>query len=393
MSTVKGIYIGSWFQRTTLHLSEVYDFLTDGASPLNLDRSTLQKLRADLRIASVEDIHDDFEYIQVFTKDNISLRMYEDGLILLGYTATNLIKKDIALLAEYYENALSASLKYIFSLGAPIPKELANIKTVYPYFVVLEDASEKEIEQLLKEFGQTKHFEVKKKTFEIYRGDTLYIINAKGIDLDAIEQFIGEQIFIREFKSQMHRYLNLHRVIWENIAAVKERGTIRGKEIGEFKEKIEGYQKTISMIDTRISQMGTYIHTRGAIVRGSAQMEPFASVMQFKHETLNDTLSYVKDIWQMTKTYVDSALTVFGDLQAKATNSSIQNLTVVTSMGVGATLLGLFSNTELPTFKLAGLFYFALLAFVGWLVSRLMKFFAMRRVYVIKDSKADKDIH
>ncbi|MCF7815846.1 MAG: hypothetical protein K9M10_03725 [Candidatus Pacebacteria bacterium] len=395
MLDVKRIYIGSWFQRTTLHLSEIYDFMTSGESPLNLDKQKLKSLKDNLRLVSVEDIHSDFEYIHAMTEDGISLKIFEDGLILIGHDSEdskNGIKETISLLTEYYEKALSEGLSYVFSLGAPIPKELANIKTVYPYFIVLEKASVKDIDGLIKEFGQTKHFEVKKPTFEIHRGDTLYIINTKGEKMETIEQFIGEQIFIREFKSQMHRYLNLHRVIWENIAEVKERGKIQGKEISGFKEKIEGYQKTINMIDTRINQMGAYINTRGAIVRNNPKMEKFIGVMQFKHETLNDTLGYVKEIWRMTKTYVDSALSVFGDLQAKATNSSIQNLTVVTSMGVGATLLGLFSKTELPQFKLVGLFYFALLAFIGWTVNRVMRNISLNKEYTIKDIKADRDI-
>jgi len=46
---------------------------------------------------------------------------------------------DIDALAEYYEKKLSPAISYLFSLGAPIPKELANIETVYPYFIVLNN--------------------------------------------------------------------------------------------------------------------------------------------------------------------------------------------------------------------------------------------------------------
>jgi hypothetical protein len=388
----KRIYIGSWFQRTTLHLSEIYDFLVTAESPLALDKEKLKKLRDNLHITSVEDVRQNLESLLVTTKSGITVKIYEDGLITLSRDPEGSIKDDIELLTSFYENELSDGLKYIFSLGAPIPKELANIKTVYPYFVVLENASDGDIDGLLSEFDQEKHFEIKKETFQIVRGDKLYIINSLSEPLETIEKLIEEQIFIREFKGQMHRYLNLHRIIWENIAQVKERGSIKGTEIKAFKSKIESYEKSINMIGTRINQMGVYISTRGSVMKSNPEMEKFAEVLQFKHETLKNTLSYVKEIWGMTKTYVSSAVSVFSDLQSKATNNSIKNLTVVTSMGVGATLLGLFSKTELPSFSITGVMYFVILAFIGWAVNKIMNKIYLNKDYSIKNVKADKDI-
>ena len=226
----------------------------------------------------------------------------------------------------------------------------------------------------------------------MYRGNLLYIVNLKGESLGNVEKFIEETIFIREFKGQMHRYLNLHRIIWENIAKVKERGSIRGKDVGEFKNKIESYEKSINMIDTRINQMGAYIKTRGAIVKSNPDMEKFSDVLEFKYETLNNTLSYVKEIWKMTKTYVGSAVSVFSDLQAKATNNSIKNLTVVTSMGVGGTLLGLFGQDKLPDVTTTGVYYFLILAAIGYAVNKIMNKIYLHKEYSIKNVKADKNI-
>ena len=388
----KKIFIGSWFQRTTLHLSEIYDFLTIADSPLNLDSNKLAELRDNLELENVYDIHDDFEYISAEVKNGISFKIYEDGLIVLSSDPSDDIKKDIDQITSYYEDKLSVGLKYIFSLGAPIPKELANIKTVYPYFIIFDKAEEKEIHDLLADFGQDKHFEIKKKTFSVYRGETLYIINTHGESLETIEKFIGEQIFIREFKAQMHRYLNLHRTIWENIAKVKEAGSIKGKDIKELKAKIEAYQKSISMIDTRINQMGAYIETRNSIVKNDPEMEKFIDVLQFKYESLNSTLTYIKEIWQMTNRYVESAVTIFSGLKSKATVSSLKNLTVVTSMGVGATLIGLLSKNELPEITTAGAVYFAIVALIGYLVNKLTKIYYENKEYKIKNIKADTDI-
>ncbi len=48
---------------------------------------------------------------------------------------------DIERVKEYYETKLSPALNYIFSLGAPVPKELAGIKNVFPYFVICDNST------------------------------------------------------------------------------------------------------------------------------------------------------------------------------------------------------------------------------------------------------------
>ena len=388
---IQKIYIGGWFQRTTLHLSEIYDFLKKAESPPGFNKKKLKDLRDALVLDTITFNVEDLEYIKVTTTSNIDISIYEDGLIVLSKKHDDDIPQDIEALTTYYETLLSPALSYIFSLGAPIPKELASIKTIYPYFIVLDRAEKHEIENLLQSFKQDKYFEIKKETFEIYRGNKLYVINNISEQLSDIEFFINEQIFFREFKGQLHRYLNLHRIIWEKIAAVKERGEIKGKNIGAFKNKIESYNKTINLIEARINQMGIYIGTRERVVKKNESLARFADVVQFKYQTLGNTLSYVKDIWNMTKNYVNSALTLFSAIQAKSTESSVKNLTVITSMGVGATLLGLFSKKP-PEFTMFGAIYFFVLALIGFTTNKIMKTIYKNKMYKISDIKAAKDI-
>ena len=51
---ISKIYIGGWFQRTTLQLSEIYDFVREGTSELALDKKKLVKLHNDLNMKEVE---------------------------------------------------------------------------------------------------------------------------------------------------------------------------------------------------------------------------------------------------------------------------------------------------------------------------------------------------
>lgn len=391
MVKAEKIYIGGWFQRTTLHLSEIYDFLKEAESPLELDKNKLKDLRGNIDINILEMKLGRFDYIFLKSNSGIEIKIYEDGLIILSKDNTSAIEEDIRSLTEYYEQKLSPGISYIFSLGAPIPKELANIKIIYPYFIVLNKSSKQDVDDVLNQFKQEKYFELRKKEFEIYRGDKLYIINNISEKLSSIEYFIEEQVFIREFKTQLHRYLNLHRIIWERIAEVKERGEIKGSDIKQFKNKIEGYGKTINLIEARINQMDTYIKTRESIAKNNPNLKEFIDVLNFKHETLYDTLEYIKDIWGMTKNYVNSAMELFTSIQAASTESSVKNLTVITSMGVGATLMGLFSQ-KLPEFKISGMIYFLILVFVGYAANKIMRTIAMRKMYKIRSVEIIKDI-
>jgi hypothetical protein len=326
------------------------------------------------------------------TSTNIKIKLFEDGLItlhLVGFYGE--IQEGISTLTNYYEAVLSPAVSYLFSLGAPVPKELANIKTIYPYFVVTEKASEVECLDLLVHFEQKLRFDIKEPGFEIYRGDKLFIINNISEDLSSIERFIEEQVFIREFKGQLHRYLNLHRSIWEKIAAVKEKGEIRGRDVKEFYTKIESYSKTINLIDARIEQMDSYLSTRKAMVKDDEKLADFVVALEFKHETLANTLKYIKGIWRMTKNYVDSADKLFASIQSKATEASVKNLTIITSMGVGATLIGLFSQ-KAPQFTVFGLGYFIVLVAVGYSADKIMKWYAKRNSYEIRDIETAKDI-
>ncbi len=391
---IKRVYIGGWFQRTTLHLSEIYDFLRDGYSSLELDKNKLKELQKNLDIESTELKVDSLEHIEMVSKNGISLKIHEDGLIVLrrDYGTGDDVAADIKILTEYYEKKLSPAFSYLFSLGAPVPKELANIKTVYPYFVVVEDAAKEEISGLLEKFQEKKYFEVIGGRFDLFRGDKFYVINMKEEDVGHSERFIEEQIFLREFKGQLHRYLNLHRIIWERIAQIKERGTIRGGEVGGFRDKAQGYAKTINLIEARINQMGTYLHTRERIVKSDENLKSFLGLLEYRYETLGDTLAYLQQLWTMTKNYVNFSLDLFKSLQDQATQNSIKNLTVVTSIGVGGTLLALLLKTDVPHVTAIGVAYLLGMLLFAYGSDKLIKWFYIRKSYEVSDIDYDKNI-
>lgn len=300
--------------------------------------------------------------------------------------------EDIAKVQDYYENRLSPAINYLFSLGAPVPKELAGIQNVYPYFVVCNKASEVDMKKLFDRTAENqKYFEFRNPKYDVIRGDKYYFINNKTRSNDEIERYIEEQIFIREFKGALHRYLNIHRIIWEKIDEVKEHASVRGKDIIRFTTKLEGYAKTINLIDGRIKQMGTYLPTREKIAKSDADLMEFLSISGYRYETLHDTLEYIKYLWDMTQNYVNSALEQFESLKADVTSKSVDSLTIVTSMSAGAALLGLFTEAE-PEFTTFGFVYFFILALLGWGSQKLLSYLSNKRRYDVTDVDFEKNI-
>ena len=390
---VDGIYIGGWFQRTMLQLSEIYDFLRDCKSELKLDKEKLVELRNNLNIGSIDYSVSGVEYIILTTGDNITVKIFEDGLVVLNSKEAkyDTLLSDVKKLENYYENKLSPAFSYLFSLGAPVPKELANIETVYPYFIVLDKANEEEIKELLLKSDKQKYFNFDNKKYEVVRGDKFYYINNKSQNLENIERYIEEQIFMREFKGQLHRYLNIHRIIWEKIDDVKANTKVKGSDIVKFSTKLEAYAKTINLIDGRIKQMSTYLPTREKIAKSDEELEEFLKISGYRYETLRDTLAYIQYLWGMTQNYVQAAQRQFEGIKSDVTSKSVSSLTIVTSMSAGAAILGLFQNSK-PEFTMFGVLYFFILAVIGWSSNKILKAISSKQKYNVTDIEYEKDI-
>ena len=300
---ISNVYVGGWFQRTMLQLSEIYDFLRDGKSQLKLKKEKLIEFQKSLEIGKIDYGVSGEEYIQFTTALGINVKIFEDGLIILNNknVSEDTLNADINKVTDYYEKKLSPAFNYLFSLGAPVPKELANIETIYPYFIVCDNATKDEIQELLTRTEKQKYFEFQNDKYTVLRGDKYYFINNLKQSDENIERYIEEQIFIREFKGQLHRYLNIHRIIWEKIDEVKENANVKGSEIVKFTTKLEGYAKTINLIDGRINQMGTYISTREKIAKSDKELAEFLQISGYRYETLRDTLDYIKYLFICSK--------------------------------------------------------------------------------------------
>lgn len=390
---ISNVYIGGWFQRTMLQLSEIYDFLRDNKTELKLDKKKLDEHRKGLSLGSIEYDVAGEEYIYFTTGVGINVKIFEDGLIILNNknVSEETLISDIDKVQDYYENKLSVAFNYLFSLGAPVPKELAGVKNIYPYFIVCDNSSKEDIHELLLKTEKQKYFEFQNKKYDVLRGDKYYFINNKTESNDKIERYIEEQVFIREFKGQLHRYLNIHRIIWEKIDEVKENAEVKGADIVKFTTKLEGYSKTINLIDGRIKQMSTYLPTREKIAKSDKELSEFLEISGYRYETLKDTLQYIQHLWGMTQNYVSAAQKQFSSLKSDVTSKSVNSLTIVTSMSAGAAILGLFQKSK-PEFTIFGVIYFFILAIIGWGSQKLLNFISNKQKYDVTDVEFEKNI-
>lgn len=343
-----------------------------------------------LSLKKVTRVYEPLEYILAETNKNINYRIYEDGLIVLEKDYVS-ITEDFESIRDYYENKLSIGLSLIFSKGAPVPKELANIKTVLPYIITVVDANKENVEKIFKEQSQDIYSVLSTKNVEVYRSSGIILINNLK-DEGLLRQIIESEIFFREFKSQLHRYLEIHRTLWEKIRLIKENGQIKGTDIDLLRNELSAYQKTINLIDARINQMPSYIKTRQKITDIEKIDTHLHPLFQLKFETLLDTHEYIKHLWTMTKNYLASTIEIFSELQTKSTKNSISSLQLITTIGVVAGILGYLGRDTLPSFTTQGLMYFMVLLLMTWAINTLVSIFFKNKKYSIGEKDLEKNI-
>lgn len=372
---------GGWYQRTTLHLSEIYHFFKLGKSKLALAEDRLRPLHKRLDLSTVVRKADLLEYVEAQSND-ITIKYYEDGLYLFE-TKSSQINEASEKLKRYHQEAFLPAVDYIFSLGAPTPRELASIKVTHP--VVVRYTSKAHAKYLFdpERYGEI-YSKISSPKITVHKTPShIFVVTSKK-DVDIAQSLIASQIFFREFKDHLERYLDIHRNIWEEIAEIKERKSIRGYQITKLRSKLDGYQKTISLIANRINQMKSYIATRASIAKQKEVDKYLSTIFQYKFETLADTHAYIKELWTMTADYVQNAIDRLKEVEVKTTDTTIRSIQVIATIGVIAGILGYLTKDELPKITTTGLLYFAALLVITWLVNLIISFAFKNTRYKIK---------
>jgi hypothetical protein len=197
-SEVTKVFFGGWYQRTTLHLSEVYDFLANAKSDLALSKEKLRIFHENLGIVSITREAGYLEFVQAVTKEGIEIKYYEDGLYVFGMVSSD-IEGTRLILDNFYEKRFAPDMAYIFSLGAPTPKELANIQTIHPIAVGVIDNKPETYEVDESVFGNV-YSSVGSDDLVVKKTGRYIFLIAKQKEKESLEGLIEMQVFFREFK-------------------------------------------------------------------------------------------------------------------------------------------------------------------------------------------------
>ncbi|MFH1585840.1 MAG: hypothetical protein ABIB79_03670 [archaeon] len=383
------VIFGGWYQRTTLHLTEVYELLANGRSRLKLNKAKLRSLRNRLDLKTVERQFGKFEMVYAVTKSGIEISYYEDGLYVLEMNSLN-IEKTAAEIRNYFNERFSPAINYIFSLGAPVPKILSNIKDDHPIIVGKVDRYHRTF-RVDKKYGRV-YSEYKSKDTSVYKTEKYIFVVTSNSKEKMLDQLIGTQIFFREFKDQLHKYLNIHRRVWEEIRDIKEMEEIKGSEIAFYRNKLDRYEVTIDLIRNRINQMSTYAHTRSNLAKESSFEDNLRTLFQYRFEDLFNTLNYIKEIWGMTHEYVKTAISVLNEIGDEAGRGGIRSIQILASIGVVTGIIGYLSRDALPTVSWFGAGYLIALGVIGLLVDQFLKLKAKNKKYNLNFVEREREI-
>ncbi|MBI3623968.1 hypothetical protein HY212_07870 [Candidatus Pacearchaeota archaeon] len=389
MGDKKNIYFGGWYQRTTLHLTEIFEFLSKGISRLDLSKKELERLHKLLDLKYVTREIGNLEYVKVETKSGIEIRYYEDGLYILEVISDE-IESAEQKMKDYFDACFSPAINYIFSLGAPIPKVLSGLQENHQVVIIFYDDSPNTF-KIGKKYGEL-YSETHSKDFSVYKTEDYIFLIAKRGQKSDVKKLVEMQIFFREFKDQLHKYLNIHRKIWEEIAAIKEKKYVDGKEVVDYRNKLEGYKKTIELINNRINQMGAYANTRASLAKELGIESSMIELFRYRFEDLLNTLSYIKEIWKMTMDYVNMSINRMTEIEGKATQSGIRSIQILASIGVVSGIITYLSKDTLPSFSKTGAIYLLMLGVSAFVVDFFMKRRAKNKKYAINFVETTKEI-
>jgi len=384
------ITYGGWYQRTTLHLSEIYDLFAMGKGKKGLAPSVLEQFHRDLNLKEVTREAGYLEYVKAVTNNDIEIHYYEDGLYILQLRA-NEVKKAKSKLSNYYSNIFYPAVNYIFSRGAPIPKILANIKTVHPTVVSVNYKNHLKYNLDSKKYGYI-YSKISAKRITVFKTPAYIFLSHNAVDSKSISGLVEMQIFFREFKDQLEKYLDIHRNIWEKISDIKEKKEIKGTDVEKIRSTLDSYLKTVNLIRNRINQMGSYVQTRASISRDMEIEENLMKLFQYKFEILTNTLEYIKEIWQMTFDYLSSAIQILIEIQDQTMNVNLRSLRLITALGVLAGIIGYLSQDSLPEITRTGLIFFVVLIASTWIIDQFITLIYRRAKYRLKFIKEKRNL-
>lgn len=333
----KNVYLGLWFQRTSLHLKEFYYFLNNQKIIDGLDKEKCDYLRNNLEIESLNLKKEDGVSLLLVKSKEVEFSMTEDGVILINSTFKS-IKENANLLKDFYIDKLSPAIAYVFSRGAPLPKDLSNITEIYPLYFLDLKIEDKDVEECFNLMINPNYLIENNGEVEIYSGDEMVIINIldnKELEVKkTAKEFICNLIVFREFEKQLSSYLNVHRRIWEDLEEIRNNKNMRTSKFSEIRNKIHNHQRTLAFVKARLLQMEDILLSREFSLNNVDREILKKTEMLNRFKILSSEQHYILNLWDMTSNYANETLDLLDSLIAEGTEKEIKILQTISVIGV-----------------------------------------------------------
>lgn len=339
---IKQIYLGTWFQRTSLHLKELFHFLKFHRSSIGLEEERLKHLWEALQVKEVQFIGDsEFDHVEALCR-NVTLSISEDGIILLTTDETD-VKKAKKILESFYTEYFAPALTFLFSQGAPLPILLDQPKETYPLLLIGQNMKAGDLLKLFDVVDDSLITTLEGKNVVASLGDVLGVFdiqNSRRFSEAHVHELLHYVVFFREFEKQLSGYLQLHRKMWDEITAIREAEEMPYKDFPKIRAEILQKLKILSFVKARIAQMKDIIEERHLTIDAGIQEELHSlGLLKFDHLLANQ--KYVSHLWQMTIEYVKSSLSLLESLYQENTQRELNAIKFITFGGLVTGFFGM----------------------------------------------------
>lgn len=323
------VYLGSWTQRTNMHLEELFRFLRDGQDTAGSSPDALLAARADLALADVKFREASMNVITAH-RGAVRLTVTEDGVVLAQSSVAD-FDEACGQLRTLHDQQLLPAMRLLYGRGAPTPKEAAGIPQDGTLVAVVSSATDDEILALFAASQDEPQSVSEAPGVRVFVGRRIEVVDfgaspQAASDLDAL---VGDLVFFREFERQLHAYLRMHRQIWGEVAAIREQRSMRYADFPRVRDEIMSFEKTLDIVTARLAQMDDILGARrNANEKGVSQLLDRLGMFDFN--SLNASRKYVSHLWQMTLEYADGTLRLLETLYQENTQRELNALKFIT---------------------------------------------------------------
>ncbi|HTM68906.1 MAG TPA: hypothetical protein VL426_06440 [Candidatus Binatia bacterium] len=337
---IERVYLGTWSQRTNLHLQEVYRFLKYAKGVDNLDETRVKALREAVRPSDVQFRNASINSLRAACGP-FTVSVTEDGVVLMSSEETDLARAREALV-QFHEKAYEPAMHYLFSRGAPMPKEIAAIEKDGDFLTVVRDAGDADVREVFEAFGDRYHSHASTEGIRVFTGHRIEIVDIGRMELteEETEGFVRDLVFFKEFERQMYAYVRLHRVIWDELSSIRDARSLRYADFPSVRADIMRFEMTLGVVRARIAQMDDILgERRSGEPKGVTQI--LASLGMLDFGSLHASRRYVSHLWDMTDDYADDTLSLLETLYQENTQRELNALKFITLITAVTSFFGM----------------------------------------------------